>query len=98
MQTCSNCNATTNDSAVNCPKCNAKMSERSVNAVSLRKFIENDRVRAIRITVANDSCPVCFESRGTFDKHAVPQLPHQGCSHQHGCRCMYEPILSEVYP
>ncbi len=98
MQTCSLCNATSNDLAVSCPKCSAKLSEKSTTAVALRKFIENPRVSSIRITVANDSCPLCFESRGTFDKKAVPVLPHKGCSHTNGCRCAYEPVLTEVYP
>ena len=98
MQTCSLCNSSTNDSAVNCPQCSAKLSVNSVSAVTLKKFIDNPRVSAVRVNVANDSCPVCYEARGTFAKDAVPQLPHKGCSHQHGCRCVYAPVLSEIYP
>jgi hypothetical protein len=70
----------------------------SVNAVALRKFIENPRVTAIRINVAGDACPLCYESRGTFEKTTVPRLPHEGCSHQYGCGCTYEPVLNEIYP
>jgi hypothetical protein len=72
--------------------------EFSVSAVARKKFLDNARVTSVRINVAADACPVCYESRGTFAKDAVPVLPHQGCSHKHGCRCMYEPVLGEIYP
>jgi hypothetical protein len=70
----------------------------STTAVALKKFRENPRVTAIRINVAGDACPLCYESRGTFPKDAVPALPHEGCSHGLGCRCAYEPVLAEIYP
>jgi hypothetical protein len=70
----------------------------STNAVTLKKFRQNPRVTAIRINVANDACPLCYETRGTFPKDATPALPHEGCSHGLGCRCTYEPILGEIYP
>jgi hypothetical protein len=72
--------------------------EFSATAVALKKFQGNPRVTSIRINVANDACPLCYEARGTFQKDAVPQLPHEGCSHGLGCRCTYEPVLNEIYP
>ena len=27
-----------------------------------------------------------------------PTLPVEGCSHGLGCRCYYEPVLTEIYP
>ncbi len=98
MQTCSRCNASSPDTAKNCVNCNAALGELSTNAVALQKFRENPRVTSIRINVANDACPLCYESRGTFAKDAVPVLPHAGCSHERGCRCTYEPVLNEIYP
>lgn len=98
MQTCSRCNASSPDSALECHNCKADLREYSLNAVALRRFIENPRVSAIRISVAAGSCPLCYEGRGTFPKQAVPALPHEGCSHQYGCRCTYEPVLNDIFP
>jgi hypothetical protein len=98
LQTCSRCNASSLDTATTCGNCQADLSQFSSNAVTLKKFRENPRVTAVRINVANDACPLCYESRGTFAKESVPALPHEGCSHGLGCRCTYEPLLSEIYP
>ncbi len=98
MQTCSRCNVSASDTATNCSNCKSDLSEFSTSAVALRNFRANPRVTAVRVTVANDACPLCYEARGTFPKDVVVSLPHEGCSHNHGCRCAYEPILSDVYP
>jgi len=98
LQTCSRCNASAADTARNCPNCQADLTELSVNAVALKKFRENPRVTAIRISVGYDAYPCCYEARGTFEKDAVPVLPHEGCSHPQGCRCNYAPVLNEIYP
>lgn len=98
MQTCSRCNAGSPDTALKCLHCEADLKNFSTNAVALNNFRSNPRVTAIRINVANDACPLCYEARGTFPKEAVATLPHEGCSHVNGCRCTFEPILSEIYP
>lgn len=98
MQTCSRCNASSPDTALECGNCKADLGEFSVTALALRRFIENPRVTSVRISVAAGACPLCYEARGTFSKDAVPHLPHEGCSHQFGCRCTYEPVLNEIYP
>lgn len=72
--------------------------EFSTTSVALKNLIANPRVGQIRINAAADACPLCYESSGTFSKDKVPQLPHEGCSHIHGCRCTYEPVLLEIYP
>lgn len=98
MQTCSRCNSQTNDSAATCPKCGADMKEFSITAVTLRKFQENPRVTAVNLIVHEDACPACQEIQGTFPKDRVPKLPVEGCSHQDGCRCFYQPLLDEIFP
>jgi hypothetical protein len=98
MQTCTRCNANSPDTAAACTNCKADLKQYSVTAVALKKFQDNLRVTSVRINVAGDACPLCYEARGTFPKDAVPVLPHQGCSHQHGCRCTYEPVLNDIYP
>ncbi len=98
MQTCSKCNASSLDLALECSNCHANLAQFSTNAVALRQYQENPRVSLIRINVAGDACPLCYEARGTFEKNSVPALPHEGCSHARGCRCTYEPVLNEIYP
>jgi hypothetical protein len=98
LQTCSRCNASSPDTAVECINCKADLHEFSATSVALKNFKENPRVSFVRINVAGDACPLCYESRGTFPKDAVPALPHEGCSHTNGCRCIYEPVLNDIYP
>ena len=98
MQTCSRCNASSPDTATICNNCKSELSIFSTAAVALKNFRINPRVTAIRINVSYDACPLCYESRGTFPKDTVAKLPHEGCSHNNGCRCTYEPILGEIYP
>ena len=96
MQTCSICNAASSDDALNCSNCNSDLMQFSTSAVALKRMQENPRVRLIRVTVANDSCPHCYELMQSYPKDQVPHLPHTGCSHENGCRCFYEPVLSET--
>ncbi|MCX7609528.1 MAG: hypothetical protein N2049_09965 [Anaerolineales bacterium] len=96
MQTCSKCNAISPDMATHCVQCQADLREFSLTAVSLKRMQANPRVKAVRISVADDACPYCYELLRTYPKDAVPPLPHLGCSHEHGCRCFYEPVLSEA--
>jgi hypothetical protein len=98
VQTCSLCNASSPDQASHCINCQADLGEFSQTAVALKRFQANPRVSAIRLTVGYDACSYCYERLGTYPKDKVPHLPHEGCSHDHGCRCFYEPILSEIYP
>jgi len=98
VQTCSRCNANSPDTATNCVNCKTDLREFSTRAVALKNFRSNARVTSVRINVSDDACPLCYESRGTFAKEVVPVLPHEGCSHNHGCRCTYEPVLGEIYP
>jgi RNA polymerase subunit RPABC4/transcription elongation factor Spt4 len=98
LQTCSRCNAIAPDTAEECGSCQANLLDFSTTAVSLRNLIANPRVSNIRINSAADACPLCSELRGTFVKESVPHLPHEGCSHPRGCRCTYEPVLTDIFP
>jgi hypothetical protein len=96
MQTCSKCNASSPDSAPLCINCNANLGEFSTTAAALKHMQVNPRIRSIRVTVAQDACPYCYELLNTYAKDMVPHLPHNGCSHENGCRCFYEPVLEET--
>ena len=95
MQTCGICHAQSPDQATHCVQCGADLREHSVRALALRRYRENPRVKYIRVVVAADACPACLAVAGTYPKDAVPRLPVEGCSHEHGCRCFYEPLFGD---
>jgi hypothetical protein len=96
MQTCTKCNASSPDDSLTCDNCKSDLSEFSAASVALKHLQANPRVRAIRVSVANDACSYCNEQMDTYPKDQVPNLPHTGCSHENGCRCFYEPVLEET--
>lgn len=98
MQTCSRCNTESADPVAICPNCGADLSEYSIQAVTLRKFLENPRVTAVNLIVHADACPACQAMQGTYPKDQAPKLPVEGCSHENGCRCFYQPLLEEIFP
>lgn len=98
MQTCSKCNAQSPDQTTHCVNCQSDLSEYSLTSVALKKFQANPRVRDVRLVTSEDACPVCAAHEGTYPKETAPKLPFEGCSHPGGCRCFYEPLLTEIYP
>jgi len=96
MRTCSKCNAASPDNALTCINCHADLTEFSATTVALKHLQANPRVSSIRVTVAYDACPHCYELMKTYPKDKVPHLPHEGCSHDNGCRCFYEPVLEDT--
>lgn len=98
MQTCTRCSTQSPDLTITCPGCGADMKEFAELAVTLRKFQENPRVIAVNVVIHEDACPACQEIQGTFPKDRVPKIPVEGCSHEHGCRCFYQPLLEEIFP
>lgn len=96
MQTCSQCNASSHDQARLCSHCGADLQKYSTTATALERMRANPRIRAVRVTVAQDSCPHCSAMLRTYAKDEVPVLPHPGCSHAEGCRCFYEPVLEQT--
>ena len=98
MQTCSLCHTQAPDNKLTCPKCGADLRELATTSAALKRLQANPRVTAIRISVAGDACPACQKLQGTYPKDQVLLLPGEGCSGANGCRCFYEPVLSEVFP
>jgi hypothetical protein len=46
------------------------------------------------VTCGSASCPTCQALEGnTFAISLVPELPHPGCTHELGCRCLYQAHL-----
>jgi hypothetical protein len=98
MQTCSRCHTQSPDTVQSCPSCQADLKEFSETAVALQQMKASPRIARVQVISADDCCPACQQMQGVFDKDKVPALPHPGCSHEHGCRCFYQPILNEIYP
>lgn len=98
MQTCTRCSAQSPDEAAVCQNCQADLSEFSITSVALKRHQGNPRVMKVQISVMHDCCPACGEVEGAYEKEQVPRLPVEGCSHALGCRCFYQPVLSEIYP
>jgi hypothetical protein len=98
VQTCSRCNTQVNDTITACPSCGADMIDFSKTAVTLKKFQENPRVNAVNLIVHEDACPACQAIQGTYPKDHAPKLPVEGCSHENGCRCFYQPLLESIFP
>lgn len=98
MQTCANCHAQSPDIVKICPRCGADLTRHSVLAEVRQRFRANDRVSLIRVSIMDNGCPACAAAQGAYPKDSVPELPIEGCSHALGCRCFYEPVLTEIYP
>jgi hypothetical protein len=98
VQTCTQCYAQSPDAADRCLSCQADLKEFSQTAMALKRFQANPRVLHLRLVAANDCCPACRQVEGYYPKDQAPALPVAGCSHEMGCRCFYEPMLTEIYP
>ena len=98
MQTCSKCYSLSPDSAEHCVNCQADLREFSTAMVALKRFQENPRVGHVILSIFDDACPACHKMQGAYAKDVAPALPLEGCSHPNGCRCYYQPALTEIYP
>ena len=98
MQICSKCNAQSPDTASHCVNCDADLSQFSQTAVALKSYQANSRVQYVRVMVMHDCCPACREVEGAYAKDEVPALPVESCSHPLGCRCFYQPFLTDIFP
>lgn len=98
MQICSICSTVSHDNTPVCPRCGADLSAMSISATALRRLLQNPRVKAIRLAVQAEACPICTEMQGTYSKDTIPKLPVKGCSQPDVCNPFYEPILQEIYP
>ncbi len=98
MQTCSLCQAGSPDTALECVNCGASLTVHSATAIARTELLANPRVVRLRLIVAADACSACREAQGDYTKESTPSLPNLSCAHHHGCRCFYEPYLSEIYP
>jgi hypothetical protein len=51
-------------------------------------------VRHVNHLATADSCYVCASLNGRkWRIEEAPELPHTECTHEYGCRCLYQPVL-----
>jgi len=51
-------------------------------------------VKKVQISPTETSCSECKKFKGKiYTLRNAPELPHEGCTHELGCRCMYLPII-----
>ena len=98
VQTLSKSSSLSPDYSERCVNCQADLQEFSSAMVALKRLRENPRVGHVILSVFDDACPACQKMQGAYAKDATPTLPLEGCSHPNGCRCYYQPELTEIYP
>ena len=72
--------------------------QRAEQKAALKRIQDGGIATKVRIMASHDSCPVCRALEGAYEFDQVPELPHEGCSHPAGCRCIYAPILDRRGP
>ena len=72
--------------------------QRAEQKAALKRIQDGGIATKVRIMASADSCPVCRALQGAYDFNEVPELPHEGCSHPSGCRCIYAPVLDRRGP
>jgi hypothetical protein len=62
----------------------------ALHALSLRQYRKTEVVRRVEVLCASDSCPACRKLNGhKYSLDKVPELPHEKCTSEMGCRCLY---------
>ena len=52
-------------------------------------------IKSVEILSARDSCDECKKFAGKrYSLNNVPELPHEKCTHEYGCRCTTIPIVA----
>ena len=72
--------------------------QRIEQQAALKRIEDGGIATKVRIMASHDSCPVCRTLEGAYEFGEVPELPHEGCSHPAGCRCIYAPVLDRRGP
>ena len=52
--------------------------------------------KRVEVSGSGDGCPACLPMDGKkFALSKAPELPHPGCTHAMGCRCLYQAVFEE---
>jgi hypothetical protein len=66
----------------------------ALHQASLKQFRNSGVVEYVEILAAQDSCDACKKlTKRKYKLDEVPELPHEHCTHEMGCRCTEIPIV-----
>ena len=61
---------------------------------SLEQYRKSGVVKYVEILAAQDSCGECKKfAKKKYKLDEVPELPHENCTHEKGCRCTLIPVV-----
>ncbi len=61
---------------------------------SLEQYRKSGFVKFVEILAAQDSCDECKKiTKKKYKLNEVPELPHENCTHEKGCRCTLIPMV-----
>lgn len=61
--------------------------------VNIANYKQSKVIKQVEILAAQDSCDECKKISGKrFKLNKVPELPHEHCTHEMGCRCVLLPV------
>lgn len=61
---------------------------------SLEQYRKSGVVKSVEILAAQDSCDECKKfTKKKYKLSEVPELPHENCTHEKGCRCTLIPVV-----
>lgn len=61
---------------------------------NVANYMQSGVVKQVEILVSQDACEACKKISGKrFKLSEVPELPHEHCTHEMGCRCTLLPVV-----
>ncbi len=66
----------------------------ATHKISLEQYRNSGVVKCVEILAAQDSCNECNKlTKKKYKLDEVPELPHEHCTHEKGCRCTEIPVV-----
>lgn len=66
----------------------------ATHKTSLEQYRKSGVVKFVEILAAQDSCDECkIYTKKKYKLNEVPELPHENCAHEKGCRCTLIPVV-----
>jgi len=66
----------------------------AIHKTSLEQYRKSGVVKFVEILPAQDSCDECKKfANKKYKLNEVPELPHENCNHEKGCRCTLIPVV-----
>ncbi|MBA4420754.1 MAG: hypothetical protein C0391_06375 [Anaerolinea sp.] len=66
----------------------------AIHKTSLEQYRKSGVVKFVEVLAAQDSCDECKKfTKIKYKLNEVPELPHDNCTHEKGCRCTLIPLV-----